>query len=112
MATIHLLNWKVVGGLVLGLAVSCMSWLQAALVTGLGLVAWLAHCETRRRGYASLAPQWLVSLLFKRSLFDLLCDLYFLKRISRLAKAILTPLLSGSPPSKAHLPFLELEPGL
>lgn len=54
-----------------------------------------------RNGLIQYLPQSMKDLLLERSIFDVLCDLWFIPRISLVVKAVVWPFISKPKPEEA-----------
>lgn len=57
--------------------------------------------KLRKEGFVNYFPNSLKTLMMKRSIFDVLCDVWFYPRLSLIIKAVVTPFLISIEPENA-----------
>jgi hypothetical protein len=66
--------------------------------------------QIRQVGLINLLPGCIINLLLKRSIFDILMDIWYLPSTSKYIKLILKSAFYGIPPDQAIKLFDDLEP--
>jgi len=82
----------------------------ALIVAGIYVYFQINLREIRKKGLITYLPAKHQKTLLQRSLFDVLCDMWFIPRLSSYAKAIATPFFIKIEPSDAIHQFKDLPP--
>jgi len=79
-------------------------------VGGIGLLLAFQIQKMLQRGLMSYCPPGIQTLLLERSVFDILCDIWFVPNITLYVKALATPFVSRMDPEEAVHLLTDLSP--
>lgn len=82
----------------------------ALIVAGVFVYLQINIKEIRKKGLITYLPAKHQKTLLQRSLFDVLCDMWFIPKVSTYAKAIATPFFIKIEPTEAIHQFKDLAP--
>lgn len=80
------------------------------IIASFGFIIVNRFKAARKKGFINKLPKGIREVLFRRSIFDILCDLWYFPILPKYLKAIIGPFIFKNPPELTVQAFEELHP--